>query len=252
METLSEAIARLEARASATSFRAEQDGRLWAQAAERFFAPEALVVEEVVRFEGESDPDEEAILFALRSPSGDVRGTFTTGYGVGADPASAEIVRGPLALRRAGDVEIAIGAHRFHERTAGRHLDPEPRALHAQLERRPRGDEPLDVVVRERRLELLRVAPVADAEAAVRVRPPVPGKTRTPAGPVATSCSKPNVSAASTTVARKTFPASCPPSVLRHSAISGTYGPAWDSEAGLPPEPSSTPSSRSRPSALAS
>jgi hypothetical protein len=93
METLSEAIARLEAAGFRDSFRPE-GARLWAQAAERFFAPEALVVEEVVRFEGESDPDDEAILFALRSRSGDVRGTFTTGYGVLSDPASTEIVRG--------------------------------------------------------------------------------------------------------------------------------------------------------------
>ena len=94
MEMLSEAIARLEAAGFGDSFRAEKDGRLWALAAERFFAPDALVVEAVVRFEGESDPDEQAILFALRSSAGDVRGTFATGYGVYADPASAEIVRG--------------------------------------------------------------------------------------------------------------------------------------------------------------
>ena len=93
METLSEAIARLEAAGFRDSFRPE-GARLWAQAAERFFAPETLVVEEVVRFEGESDPDEEAILFALRSASGDVRGTFTTSFGVSADPGSGEIVRG--------------------------------------------------------------------------------------------------------------------------------------------------------------
>jgi len=93
METLSEAIARLERTGFRDSFRPD-GARLWAQAAERFFAPAALVVEEVVRFEGESDPDEQAILFALRSPSGDVRGTFTTSYGAYADPASAEIVQG--------------------------------------------------------------------------------------------------------------------------------------------------------------
>ena len=92
METLSEAIARLEAAGFRDSFRPEA-GRLWALAAQRFFAPDALVVEEVVRFEGESDPDEQAILFALRSPAGDVRGTFTTSYGPLMDPASTEVVR---------------------------------------------------------------------------------------------------------------------------------------------------------------
>ena len=92
METLSEAIARLEAAGFRDSFRAD-GARLWALAAQRFFAPDALVVEEVVRFEGESDPDEQAILFALRSPAGDVRGTFATPYGPLADATSADVVR---------------------------------------------------------------------------------------------------------------------------------------------------------------
>jgi len=98
VETLTEAIARLEAAGFRDSFRAEA-GRLHALVAQRFFAPDALVVEEVVRFEGESDPDAQAILFALRSPSGDVRGTFTTSFGPPGDPASAEVV---LRLARAG------------------------------------------------------------------------------------------------------------------------------------------------------
>ena len=92
METLSEAIARLEAAGFRDSFRPE-GGRLWALAAQRFFAPETLVVEARIRFEGASDPDEQAILFALRSPDGDVRGTFTTPYGPLADAASGEVVR---------------------------------------------------------------------------------------------------------------------------------------------------------------
>jgi hypothetical protein len=93
METLSEAMARLEDLGFRDSFQ-PVDGRLRALAAERSFPPAALVVEEVVRFEGESDPSEQAILFALRSPAGDVRGTFVAGYGVLTDPSSAEIVRG--------------------------------------------------------------------------------------------------------------------------------------------------------------
>jgi len=93
METLSEAIRRLEDEGFRDSFRAD-GGPLLALAAERFFAPESLVVEQVVRFEGETDPGDEAILFALRSPAGDVRGTFSTSLGAPqADPEAAEIVR---------------------------------------------------------------------------------------------------------------------------------------------------------------
>jgi hypothetical protein len=93
METISEALARLESAGFRDSFRAERGG-LWALAAKRFFAPESLVVEEVRRFEGESDPDDMAVLFALRSEGGDVRGTFTTAYGAKlSDPEAAEVMR---------------------------------------------------------------------------------------------------------------------------------------------------------------
>jgi hypothetical protein len=92
METLSEAIARLDADGYRDAFRADA-GRLWAEAAARFFAPESLVVEQVVRFEGASDPDEQAILFALRSRDGAVRGTFAAAYGPLADPANGEVMR---------------------------------------------------------------------------------------------------------------------------------------------------------------
>ena len=92
METLSEAVVRLAAAGFLDSF-VPEDGRLRALMARRLFFPEELVVEEVVRFEGDSDPGDEAILFALRSHPGDVRGTFATGYGATLDPASAEVVR---------------------------------------------------------------------------------------------------------------------------------------------------------------
>ena len=97
METLSEAIARLEARGFRDSFEPAA-GRLRALQAGRLFAANELVVEEVVRFEGESDPSEEAILFALRSAKGDVRGTFVAGFGTLSDPSRAEIV-GQLSRR---------------------------------------------------------------------------------------------------------------------------------------------------------
>jgi hypothetical protein len=93
METVSEALARLESAGFRDSFRAERGG-LFALAAQRFFAPESLVVEEVRRFEGESDPDDMAVVFALRSDAGDVRGTFTAEYGAKlADPEAAEVMR---------------------------------------------------------------------------------------------------------------------------------------------------------------
>lgn len=100
METLGDAIARLRSAGYRDSFRPEAGG-LRALAASRLYAPEELVVDEIVRFEGPTDPGDEAILFALRSRDGAVRGTWAAGYGPSVDPADAELVR-RLPRRRGG------------------------------------------------------------------------------------------------------------------------------------------------------
>ena len=91
METLREAVVRLDSAGYRDSFRAEAAG-LRALAARRIFAPEELSIDEIVRFEGPTDPGDEAILLALSSSDGDVLGTLTLGYG-SANAPEAELVR---------------------------------------------------------------------------------------------------------------------------------------------------------------
>ena len=50
-----------------------------------------LVIREFHRFEGISDPDDMAIVYAIESKSG-VRGTFADAFGVYADPATAAVL----------------------------------------------------------------------------------------------------------------------------------------------------------------
>jgi hypothetical protein len=93
METLSQAVDRLERRGYRKAFRAIAHGMLELPNGPRF-EPESLVVDEVVRFEGVSDPEDEAVLFALRAPDADdVRGTFVASYGVQGDPLCALAVQ---------------------------------------------------------------------------------------------------------------------------------------------------------------
>lgn len=92
METLSQAVDRLEAQGYAQAFRALPHGMLAPDGGEPV-APESLVVDEVVRFEGESDPEDQAVLFALRSSDGAVQGTFVASYGVQSDPLCALAVQ---------------------------------------------------------------------------------------------------------------------------------------------------------------
>jgi hypothetical protein len=92
METLIAALARLAAAGFRDSFRAQGDA-LYAIDAGRGFPPELLAVAELVRFEGDSDPQDELVLFALRSEDGGVRGTWLVSYGSGADAESVALLR---------------------------------------------------------------------------------------------------------------------------------------------------------------
>ncbi len=47
---------------------------------------EDVVVDQVFRFEGPSNPDDEAIVLAVRCPACETRGVIVSAYGPGADP----------------------------------------------------------------------------------------------------------------------------------------------------------------------
>lgn len=104
METLQQAIRRLEGEGFTTSLLALSGGRIGTR--ERSYAPRDLVVEAVVRFEGLSDPEDEAVLFALRAPDG-LRGTFVAAYGPQMEPDTVAVVEGLEARPRASRREPA-------------------------------------------------------------------------------------------------------------------------------------------------
>jgi hypothetical protein len=91
-ETLSDAIRRLSDRGFTHDLRAEH-GRLRDLATGESHDPEFLRIDEVVRFEEESDPDEQAVLFALGSPRGTPLGTYSAVFGAAMPPEDGEVVR---------------------------------------------------------------------------------------------------------------------------------------------------------------
>lgn len=52
-----------------------------------------VIVDYTFRFEGDSDPGDEAIVLGLRYPDADIRATLVSAFGHGADPATAEFFR---------------------------------------------------------------------------------------------------------------------------------------------------------------
>ncbi len=91
-ETLSQAVDRLTAHGYTDAFRAEPDG-MRAVVAGILYRPELLIVEEVARFEGISDPADEAIILALHCREDGVKGTFTVPFGPGIGALDAEMMR---------------------------------------------------------------------------------------------------------------------------------------------------------------
>jgi hypothetical protein len=92
VEGLADTVNRLTAAGYTDDFRAEADG-LRAVASRCVHAPESLSIDEVVRFEGITDPDDEAIVFALRCGEHGIKGTYTLPYGSKMELLDAEMVR---------------------------------------------------------------------------------------------------------------------------------------------------------------
>jgi hypothetical protein len=91
-ESLAEAMARLEKcgfthrlRAAEAQLRDLETGSL--------YDPERLRIAEAVRFEGDTDPDEQAVLFALCTPSGSPLGIYAVAYGLNMPREDVRIVR---------------------------------------------------------------------------------------------------------------------------------------------------------------
>lgn len=55
--------------------------------------PHEFEITEVYRFEGESNPSDEAVVYAVESKNGNMKGTLVNAYGIYADAVSDEMVQ---------------------------------------------------------------------------------------------------------------------------------------------------------------
>jgi hypothetical protein len=76
------------------------NGKLCAADSGKVFPAEEVMVSEYHRFEGVSDPDDMAILYAIKTHSG-LRGTLADAFGVYADPGVGTFMR-----------DVAVRPHR--------------------------------------------------------------------------------------------------------------------------------------------
>ena len=90
--TLVGEIESLRARGYAADFSVTSDGRLRCSPCGHTLEPSDAVIETTSRFEGASNPDDQAVLFGLRCDSCGVRGVLVAAYGPTASAEDATVV----------------------------------------------------------------------------------------------------------------------------------------------------------------
>lgn len=116
--TVAEAVDGLTKRGFAEQFRIE-DGYLHGLETSETFPAADVIIREVHRFEGVSDPDNMAVVYAVETTNG-IRGTLTDAFGVYSDPGMSEALDGAHISRRAGE-SVEVGGP-----------EPSPRELAGQ------------------------------------------------------------------------------------------------------------------------
>jgi hypothetical protein len=92
MESVSEALRRLTSAGYTDDYRAEAQG-LRSHRNGTVLPPDRFRVDEIVRFEGDSDPSDESAVFALTSEADGSKGTYTVAYGPLMDRHDGDMVR---------------------------------------------------------------------------------------------------------------------------------------------------------------
>jgi hypothetical protein len=103
-ESLVDALADLKQRGYETDFEVETFC-LYCSDLDIRLNPEAFHVDEFYRFEGDSNPDDSAVLYAITSDTG-VRGTLVDGYGASSSNVSFEMARKLRSHHSTADVAM--------------------------------------------------------------------------------------------------------------------------------------------------
>lgn len=84
-ETVSAALTHLAAEGYSGDFSSHASGVRCADCGEPH-SPKGALVERIYRFEGASNPEDQAIVFGLRCPKCGIKGVLVSGYGPTSDP----------------------------------------------------------------------------------------------------------------------------------------------------------------------
>ena len=92
LETVTDALTRLRADGYTADFSATAQGDLACQGCSLTVHPTDVQVDHTIRFEGDTNPDDQDILFAIQCACG-CKGTYSAAYGPAAPPDDAVVLR---------------------------------------------------------------------------------------------------------------------------------------------------------------
>ena len=90
-DTVTAALNALKAQGYTIDFNVAFDKRIESEG--NFLDPGDFRITKVFRFEGESDPDDEAVVYGIESKDGDVKGVMVSAFGAYADPYTNSIIK---------------------------------------------------------------------------------------------------------------------------------------------------------------
>ncbi len=97
-DTVSSALNSLKARGYSKDFNIAFDKLICSDTSE-CLNPHEFEITEVYRFEGESNPSDEAVVYAVESKGGNMKGALVNAYGLYADSMSDEMIK-KLSIHR--------------------------------------------------------------------------------------------------------------------------------------------------------
>ena len=92
MSTLSQVMSELRKRGYVMDFNLRADC-IYCNGGKDVLHPDDFHIDRVYRFEGESDPGDEAILYAISSVKHGIKGLLVNGYGISSDPLCEAMIR---------------------------------------------------------------------------------------------------------------------------------------------------------------
>src|SRR5205085_2369901 len=92
-DTVTEAVKGLKERGYTIDFNIAFDKLVCSNNSNICLHPDEFEIVESHRFEGDSNPDDEDVVYAVESKDGKLKGVITSAFGMYADPASNKIIQ---------------------------------------------------------------------------------------------------------------------------------------------------------------